>query len=236
MRKIIACLVVMVVLIPTLAQSQSSVSQVIHINTSDTARYLEWAENSMPIIVRDSQLPTSGGVCVPTNGAEEEGDLYLYTITRDFESLMTIDLASAVPAREIAKIAPHRTIKARDLWSSVRTSTNVNINAGDTYSMLVLAVSTGQPDIYLSQLEVMETGMHEAGHRDVNFVASQVMTGEFRNHLNVRMIAPTPERLGAAMDTMRTATWARNMLNNFASIRTVAQQMTVNCHSYVVTQ
>ena len=236
MRKIIACLVVMVVLIPTLAQSQSSVSQVIHINTSDTARYLEWAENSMPIIVRDSQLPTSGGVCVPTNGAEEEGDLYLYTITRDFESLMTIDLTSAVPAREIAKIAPHRTIKARDLWSSVRTSTNVNINAGDTYSMLVLAVSTGQPDIYLSQLEVMEAGMHEAGHRDINFLVAQVMTGEFRNHLSVRMMAPTPERLGAAMDTMQSATWARNMINNLASIRTVAQQMTVDCHSYVVAQ
>ena len=39
-----------------------------------------------------------------------------------------------------------------------------------------------------------------------------------------------------AMDTMRTATWARNLLNNLASIRTVAQQMTVNCHSYVVAQ
>jgi len=26
-----------------------------------------------------------------------------------------------------------------------------------------------------------------------------------------------------AMDTMRTATWARNLLNNLASIRTVAQ-------------
>jgi len=234
MREMIACLVVMVVLVPTLAQSQ--VLQNIHINTSDTARYLEWAENSMPIIVRDSQIPSSGGVCVPTFGAQEEGDVYVYTIAQDFESLMTIDLTSAVPAREIAKIAPHRTIKARDLWSSVRTSTNLNINAGDTYSMLALTVSTPQPDIYLSQLEVLETGMHEAGHRDLSFVASQVMTGEFRNHLNVRMIAPTPERLGAAMDTMRTATWARNMLNDLASIRTVAQQMTVNCHSYVVTQ
>ena len=77
MRRVIACMVVMVVLAPTLAQSQTSVSQVLHINTSDVARYLEWAENSMPVIVRDSQLPTSGGVCVPTYGAEEEGDLYL---------------------------------------------------------------------------------------------------------------------------------------------------------------
>ena len=190
----------------------------------------------MPVIVRDSQLPTSGGVCVPTYGAEEEGDLYLYNITRDFESLMAVDLTSTVPAREIAKIAPHRTIKASDLWSSVLTPTNLNINAGDTYSMLVLAVSTDQPDMYLSQLEVMEAGMHEAGHQDVSVSVSQVMTGEFRNHLNVRMIAPTPERLGAAMDTMRTATWARNTVNNLASIRTVAQQMTANCYHYVSTR
>ena len=104
MRKVIACMVVMVVLVPTLAQSQ--VLQSIHINTSDTARYLEWAENALPIIVRDSQLPASGGVCVPTYGAEEEGDVYVYTIAQDFESLMTIDLTSPVTAREIAKIAP----------------------------------------------------------------------------------------------------------------------------------
>ncbi len=236
MRNVLTCMVVMAVFVPTLAQSQTSVSQVLHINTSDVARYLDWAENSMPIIVQDSQLPTSGGVCVPTYGAEEEGDLYLYNITRDFESLMAVDLTSAVPAREIAKIAPHRMIKARDLWSSLRTPTNLTINAGDTYSMLVLAVSTNQPDMYLSQLELMETGMHEAGHQDVSFSVSQVMTGEFRNHLNVRMIAPTPERLGAAMDTMRTATWATSLLNNLASIRTVAQQMTVKCHCYGVTQ
>ena len=234
MRKVITCLVVMVVLIPTLAQSQ--VLQNIHINTSDTARYLEWAENAMPIIASDNQLPTSGGVCVPTYGAEEEGDVYVYTLAQDFESLMTIDLTSPVAAREIAKIAPHRTVKARDLWSSVRRSPNVNINAGDTFSMLVLLVSTGQPDMYLTQVEAMETGMHEAGHRDINFLVAQVMTGEFRNHLSVRMMAPTPERLGAAMDTMQTATWARNMINNLASIRTVAQQMTINCHSYVVAQ
>ncbi len=236
MRNVIACMVVMAVFVPTLTHGQSSVSQVLHINTSDIPRYLDWAENSMPIIVRDSQLPTSGGVCVPTYGAEEQGDLYVYNITRDFESLMAVDLTSAVPAREIAKIASHRKIKAIDLWSSVLTPTNLNINAGDAYSMLVLAVSTDQPDMYLSQLEVMESGMHDAGHQDVSFSASQVMTGEFRNHLNVRMIAPTAGRLGAAMDTMRTATWARSLLNNLASIRTVAQQMTVNCHSYVVTQ
>ena len=78
--------------------------------------------------------------------------------------------------------------------------------------------------------------MHEAGHRDLNILASQIMTGKFRNHISVRMMAPTPERLGAAMDTMRTATWARNLVNNLASIRTVAQQMTIDCQSYVVAQ
>ena len=234
MRNIIACLVGMVVFVPTLAQGQ--VLQSIHINTADTAQYLEWAEAAMPIIVRDSQIPASGGVCVPTYGAEEEGDVYVYTLASDFESLMSIDLNSPASAREIAKIAPHRTVKARDLWSSLRRTPNVNINAGDTFSMLNTVVSTGEPDMYLTQIEAMEAGMHEAGHRDLNILASQIMTGKFRNHISVRMMAPTPERLGAAMDTMRTATWARNLVNNLASIRTVAQQMTIDCQSYVVAQ
>ena len=190
----------------------------------------------MPIIVRDSQIPASGGVCVPTYGAEEEGDVYVYTLASDFESLMSIDLNSPASAREIAKIAPHRTVKARDLWSSLRRTPNVNINAGDTFSMLNTVVSTGEPDMYLTQIEAMEAGMHEAGHRDLNILASQIMTCKFRNHISVRMMAPTPERLGAAMDTMRTATWARNLVNNLASIRTVAQQMTIDCKSYVVAQ
>ena len=221
---------------PVLAQGQSAVGQIIHVNTSDTARYLEWAEESMPIIVGDSQLPTFGGVCVPSFGAEEEGDLYVYTFTTNFESALAIDLTSAVPAREIAKIAPHRAIKARDLWSNLRRPADLTINAGDTYSMLMTVTSTNQPDMYLTQIDALEAGLRDAGHGDITFVVSQVMTGAYRNHLNVRLIAPTAERLGAAMDTIRTATWARNMISNLASIRTVAQQMTTNCHSFVVTQ
>tara|TARA_B110000263_G_scaffold11166_1_gene9485 strand:- start:10 stop:714 length:705 start_codon:yes stop_codon:yes gene_type:complete len=216
---------------PTLAQSQTQALQVVHINTSDTAQYLEWAEESMPII-STHQLSTNGGVCVPSFGAEEEGDLYVYTFSADFESSLANDLNSGVPAREIAKIAPHRTIKSRDLWSTVRRTTNLNIEVGDTYSMLQTVASTSQPDMYLAQIGALEAGMREAGHSDVHFVASQVMTGKFRNSLNVRLIAPTPERLGAAMDTITTATWARKLLSDLSSIRTVGQQMTTNCHRF----
>ena len=216
---------------PTLAQSQTQVLQSIHINTSDTTQYLDWAEESMPII-SPYELSTNAGVCVPSFGAEEEGDLYVYTFSADFESLMASDLTSGIPAREIAKIAPHRTIKSRDLWSTVRRSTDLNIDVGDTFSMLTTVASTDQPDMYLTQIDALEAGMHEAGHRDVHFVVSLVMTGKFRNALNVRLLAPTPERLGAAMDTITTATWARNMISNLSSIRTMSQQMTMNCHRF----
>ena len=133
----------------------------------------------MPIIVAANQMPTSGGVCVPSFGAEQEGDLYVYTINSDFESSMAIYLTSGLPAREIAKIAPHRTVKGTDLWSTVRRPTNLNIDAGDIYSMLVTVAFTDQPDMYLTQIDALEAGMHEAGNRDVNFVVSQVMTGKF---------------------------------------------------------
>jgi hypothetical protein len=216
---------------PTLAQSQTQAMQVIHINTSDTAQYLDWAEESMPII-SGHQLSTNGGVCVPSFGAEEEGDLYVYTFSTDFASSMAIDLNSGPAAREIAKIAPHRTVKSRDLWSTVRRPTNLNIDVGDAYAMLQTVAFTDQPEMYLTQIDALEAGMHEAGHRDVHFVASQVMTGKFRNSLSVRLIAPTPERLGAAMDTITTAMWARNVISNLSSIRTVRQQMTTNCHRF----
>ena len=216
---------------PTLAQSQTQVLQSIHINTSDTTQYLDWAESAMPIISAN-QLSTNAGVCVPSFGAEEEGHLYVYTFSADFESSMAIDLTSGVPAREIAKIAPHRTIKSRDLWSTVRRSTDLNIDVGDTFSMLTTVASTDQPGMYLTQIDALEAGMHESGHRDVHFVVSLVMTGKFRNSLNVRLIAPTPERLGAAMDTITTATWARKLISDLSSIRTVSQQMTMNCHRF----
>ena len=112
MRNIIACLVGMVVFVPTLAQGQ--VLQSIHINTSDTAQYLEWAEAAMPIIVRDSQIPASGGVCVPTYGAEEEGDVYVYTLASDFESLMSIDLNSPASARQKTNNPNHPTNKTKN--------------------------------------------------------------------------------------------------------------------------
>ena len=236
MKRLIASMVVVAVLLPTLAQGQTPVLQIVQINTPDIPRYLEWAEESIPVITAANQVPTSGGVCVPSYGAEQEGDLYVYNFFADFESSMPLDLTSGVPAREIAKIAPHRTIKARDLWSSVRRSPNIDITAGDTYSMMMTVTSTDQPDMYLTQIEALEAGLHEAGHRDVNFAVAQVMTGKFRNHLSVRMVAPTPESLGAGMDTIRTATWARNTVNNLASIRKVAQQMTANCYHYVSTR
>ena len=66
--------------------------------------------------------------------------------------------------------------------------------------------SIEQPDMYLTQIDALEAGMHEAGHRDVNFIVSPVMTGTFRNSLNVRLIAPTLERFGATMDMITTTT------------------------------
>ena len=65
MRRVIACMVVMVVLAPTLAQSQTSVSQVLHINTSDVARYLELRPRPRsspiprgPVLIDDEPHPT----------------------------------------------------------------------------------------------------------------------------------------------------------------------------------
>ena len=52
------------------------------INTSDPMGYMEWARKSAPITSPSSNA-TSAGVCLPSYGAEEFGDMYYFNL---FES------------------------------------------------------------------------------------------------------------------------------------------------------
>ena len=46
------------------------------INTSDHMSYMEWARKSAPITSPSSNT-SSAGVCLPSYGAEEFGDMYI---------------------------------------------------------------------------------------------------------------------------------------------------------------
>ena len=49
------------------------------INTSDPMGYMEWARESAPITSPSSNT-SAAGVCLPSYGAEEFGDMYLSLI------------------------------------------------------------------------------------------------------------------------------------------------------------
>ena len=218
--------------IPTVAQAGQQASQVVRVNTDDVAGYLAWAEASAPVILADASGAISA--CAPRFGAEAEGDIYWWSSTTSFESLLSIDVNAPAVTREIAKVAPIRTVISRDLWNALKAS-DLPLEAGSTFSALVLTVETKQASGYVALLTELEEALHQNGFSDVFWNAFAVTTGEFANHIMAFMNAPTLERLGAAMDAGYSESW-NNLGDQFNEIRTVVQQMVHDCYVYAVQQ
>ena len=213
------------------------VSTIIRVNTDDTAAYLAWAEESIPIVMAATDVPGAGGVCVPMFGAEQEGDIYVWTTTPSFAAALSVDLDAPAAAREIAKVAPIRTVVSRDLRTTIKPGgTGGTIEAGDTNSMLLLMVDTDQVDLYITLLTELEEAAHQNGFPDVNFEAKNITTGEFQGRIEVPITAPTAERLGAYMDANQSESWATEVMRQFPGIRSIVQQMVLSCRVNAVQQ
>ena len=74
------------------------------INTSDPMGYMEWARKSAPITSPSSNA-TSAGVCLPSYGAEEFGDMYYFNLFDSHADSISGNYYDPVVAAEIAKIA-----------------------------------------------------------------------------------------------------------------------------------
>ena len=233
--KLVAALVVGICIMGCGVEAMAQqVSTIIRVNTDDTAAYLAWAEESIPIVMAATDVPGAGGVCVPMFGAEQEGDIYVWTTTPSFAAALSVDLTAPTAAREIAKVAPIRTIVSRDLWATIKPGgTPVT---GATFSMLGLTVETDQVDLYTTLITEFEEALHQNGFRDVNMAASNVTTGEFAGRIAVRLTAPTAERLGAMMDANQSESWATELLSQFSGIRSIVQQRVNSCYVYAVQQ
>ena len=102
--------------------------------------------------------------------------------------------------------------------------------------MLGLTVETDQVDLYITLLTEIEEVAHQNGFPDVNWAASNVMTGEFQGRIAVLITAPTAERLGAMMDANQSESWATEFGRQFSGIRSIVQQRVNSCHVYAVQQ
>ena len=212
------------------------VTSLIRVNTDDTAAYLAWAEESLPILMAARADSLTMGVCVPMFGAEQEGDLYVWTTTPSFAAALSADRNDPAVAREIAKVAPIRTVVSNDLMTTIKPGGAASQAAGSTFSMLALTVDTDQVDLYITLVTKLEEAVHQNGFPDVNFAASNIMTGEFAGRIAVRIMAPTAERLGAYMDANGSESWATEIMRQFPGIRSIVQQRVNSCHVYAVQQ
>ena len=212
------------------------VSTIIRVNTDDTAAYLAWAEESIPIVMAATDVPGAGGVCVPMFGAEQEGDINVWTNHPSFAAALSVDLDTPAAAREIAKVAPIRTVVSRDLSVTIKPSGAAGLAAGSTFSLLLLRVDTDQVDLYITLLTELEEAAHQNGFPDVNFEAKNITTGEFQGRIEVPITAPTAERLGAYMDANQSESWATEVMRQFPGIRSIVQQMVLSCRVNAVQQ
>ena len=235
--KLVAALVVGICIMGWGVEAMAQqVSTIIRVNTDDTAAYLAWAEESIPIVMAATDVPGAGGVCVPMFGAEQEGDINVWTNHPSFAAALSVDLDTPAAAREIAKVAPIRTVVSRDLSVTIKPSGAAGLAAGSTFSLLLLRVDTDQVDLYITLLTEFEEAAHQNGFPDVDWAASNVMTGQFQGRIAVRLTAPTAERLGAMMDANQSESWATELLSQFSGIRSIVQQRVNSCYVYAVQQ
>ena len=80
------------------------------INTSDPLGYLAWARDAGPVTGPPSNTSV-GGVCMPSYGAEEVGDMYYFNIFDSHADSLSGNVYDPEIAAEIAKIADKRSVR-----------------------------------------------------------------------------------------------------------------------------
>ena len=95
--------------------------RVVTINVDNVERWLSWAEHSAPTMIAGSEGPGAIGACVPWAGAEEEGEVYWFAVAPSHQAAVPGSRNSAAAA-EVAKIAPLREVRSRQLYSTLKPS------------------------------------------------------------------------------------------------------------------
>ena len=99
---------------------------VLTINTEEQKHYHQWMRDNGPIIGKELGAMALG-VCKPMIGAEHPNHLYAWSVGKSHGALLSA--IDAMPmnkkvGKAVAKIAKHRTIEKRDLWSVVKAPGN----------------------------------------------------------------------------------------------------------------
>ena len=196
------------------------------INTADPMGYMDWARASAPITSPPSNT-ASGGVCLPSFGSEEFGDMYFYNLYDSHSDSLSGNYYDPEVAAEIAKIADKRTVSTVDHYSAL-TPVVADVEVGMTYANYNINVSTKTPQRYIQELSAYQAIAQANGYEDVTLGAFQINTGDYTGQIMVVIQAPTSIRLGEFLDA-RTEDWNMAASAKFPRLRDLERGFVMTC-------
>ncbi len=196
------------------------------INTSDPMGYMDWARASAPITVTPSNTATAG-VCLPTAGAEEFGDMYFFNLFDNHADSLSGNYYDPEVAAEIAKIADKRTVRMVDHYTAL-TPVNDGFEVGMTYANYNINVYTKNPQRYIQELAEYQAAANQNGFEDVTLGAFEINSGDYTGQIMVVIQAPTAVRLGEFFDAGEEA-WNVAASAKFPKLRKLKRGFLMTC-------
>tara|TARA_B100000965_G_C19384504_1_gene666142 strand:- start:84 stop:770 length:687 start_codon:yes stop_codon:yes gene_type:complete len=196
------------------------------INTSDPVAYMEWARGSGKALAEINNV-VSSGVCQPGYGAEEFGDMYYWSLFENHADSIGGNTVDPVYIREISKIASKRTIREVDHYS-VLTEASGSFETGQTFANYNINVKTKNPAAYLNAISEYQALAQANGFEDITLEAYQINTGDYTGQMMVVIQGPTPQRLGAFLDS-RNENWGQSLTNQIQKLRYLKRGFIMNC-------
>ena len=196
------------------------------INTADPMGYMEWARASAPITSPPSNT-ASGGVCLPSFGSEEFGDMYFYNLYDSHSDSLSGNYYDPEVAAEIAKIADKRTVSTVD-HNSALTPVVADVEVGMTYANYNINVYTKNPQRYIQELAEYQAAVNENGFEDVTLGAFEINSGDYTGQIMVVIQAPTAVRLGEFFDAGEEA-WNVAASAKFPKLRKLKRGFLMTC-------
>ncbi len=210
--------------------SAEPVMTLITLNTDDPAGYRDWAMNSAETI-GEANAAMAGGLCSPRAGAEEMGDLYLWTLFDSQKTAWSADPMNPAVAAEVAKIPVNRTVRDWDTYRVVRQADTLSEKS---YAWNIM-VKTSDTGAYLTAIDSLYAAMQDNGFDDISMQVFAADTGRWAGSIMVSMSASSPSRLGEAMDA-RTESWFSEILAGLGSIREYQYGWGLACETFYAAQ
>ena len=196
------------------------------INTSDPMGYMKWARESAPVTSPSSNT-SAAGVCLPSYGAEEFGDMYYFNLFESHADSLSGNYYDPQVAAEIAKIANKRTVRMVDHYTPM-SPVGVGFEVGMTYSNYNLNIYTKNPQAYIEAITEYEAAAQANGFEDITLSAFQINTGNYTGQIMVATQAPNAQRLGEFIDA-RGEDWSTSFGNRFPKLRKLKRGFIMNC-------